>query len=86
MKRHRLLDRTLGPVVVGWIERNLVHGPGDVQGEPIELDDGPRGEIRRVGKIDERKPIDAVPALALAVWRAVQAQATVCAEHDMIVL
>jgi hypothetical protein len=29
-------------------------------------------EIRRVRKIDERKPIDAVPAMALAVWRAVQ--------------
>jgi phage terminase large subunit-like protein len=28
------------------------------------------GEIRRVAKIDPRKPIDAVPALALAVWRA----------------
>lgn len=30
---------TLGPLVVGWIETNLVHGPGDVQGEPIQLDD-----------------------------------------------
>jgi phage terminase large subunit-like protein len=33
------LDRTLGPVVVSWIERNLVHGPGDVQGNRIQLDD-----------------------------------------------
>jgi phage terminase large subunit-like protein len=33
------LDRTLGPVVARWIERELVHGPGDVQGQPVELDD-----------------------------------------------
>jgi hypothetical protein len=31
-------------------------------------------EIRRVRKIDERKPIDAVPAMALALWRATQAE------------
>jgi phage terminase large subunit-like protein len=30
---------TLGPQVIDWIETYLVHGPGDVQGEPIELDD-----------------------------------------------
>ena len=33
------LDRTLGVGVVEWIEANLVHGPGDVQGEPLRLDD-----------------------------------------------
>jgi phage terminase large subunit-like protein len=33
------LDRTLGPRVVEWIEQNLVHGPGDVQGQRVELDD-----------------------------------------------
>jgi phage terminase large subunit-like protein len=33
------LDRTLGPLVVDWIESQLVHGPGDVQGQAIELDD-----------------------------------------------
>lgn len=33
------LDRTLGPIVARWIERELVHGPGDVQGQPVELDD-----------------------------------------------
>jgi len=31
---------------------------------------GHRDEIRRVRKIDATKPIDAVPAMALAVWRA----------------
>jgi hypothetical protein len=34
---------------------------------------GHRDEIRRVRKIDERLPIDAVPAMALACWRATQA-------------
>lgn len=33
------LDRTLGPGVIAWIEAMLVHGPGDVQGQRIELDD-----------------------------------------------
>lgn len=44
---------------------------------------GHRDEIRRVRKIDDRKPIDAVPAMALAVWRATLAQAPV---PDLIVL
>lgn len=35
----------------------------------VERDERTR-EIRRIRKIDPRKPIDAVPALALAVWRA----------------
>lgn len=34
----RDLTRTLGPLVVRWIERYLVHGPGDVQGQEIRLD------------------------------------------------
>jgi len=33
------LKRTLGPLVVNWIERELVHGPGDVEGQRVELDD-----------------------------------------------
>lgn len=31
--------RTLGWYAVAWIEHFLVHGPGDVQGLPIDLDD-----------------------------------------------
>lgn len=38
-RRGLRLDRTLGPVVIKWIEENLCHGPGDVQGQPIEHDD-----------------------------------------------
>lgn len=30
---------SLGPQIVEWIETYLCHGPGDVIGEPIELDD-----------------------------------------------
>lgn len=30
---------SLGWSAISWIEHYLVHGPGDVQGEPIELDD-----------------------------------------------
>ncbi len=31
--------RSLGWYAIAWIEHHLIHGPGDVQGEPIELDD-----------------------------------------------
>lgn len=31
--------RSLGFYAIAWIEHFLVHGPGDVQGQPIELDD-----------------------------------------------
>lgn len=37
------LDRSLGWSAVSWMESLLCHGPGDVQGDPIELDD----ELRR---------------------------------------
>jgi phage terminase large subunit-like protein len=36
------------------------------------VDRGYSSEIRRITKIDPRLPIDAVPAMALAVWRASQ--------------
>ncbi len=31
--------RSLGFYAIAWIEHFLVHGPGDVQGQPIDLDD-----------------------------------------------
>jgi phage terminase large subunit-like protein len=31
--------RSLGWLAIAWIEHWCVHGPGDVQGEPVELDD-----------------------------------------------
>lgn len=47
------LDRTLGPEVISWIEANLVHGPGDVQGQAIVLDDEQVAFILRAYKIDD---------------------------------
>ncbi|HEV8065631.1 MAG TPA: hypothetical protein VGP46_12390, partial [Acidimicrobiales bacterium] len=41
------LPPTLGPLVCDWIETYLCHGPGDIQGEPIELDDEFRSFIWR---------------------------------------
>lgn len=45
MPRERVLapdhdrDRSLGWLAVEWVEHFTVHGPGDVQGEPVILDD-----------------------------------------------
>jgi phage terminase large subunit-like protein len=47
------LDRTLGPLVVEWIEQNLVHGPGDVQGQRIELDDEQVRFLFRAYELDD---------------------------------
>jgi phage terminase large subunit-like protein len=47
------LDRTLGPEVIAWIERELVHGPGDVQGQPIVLDDEQVAFILHAYAIDD---------------------------------
>ena len=33
------LQRTLGFEVIAWLEASLVHGPGDIQGEPYRLDE-----------------------------------------------
>jgi phage terminase large subunit-like protein len=49
----------------------------------VERDDRTR-EIRRLRKIDPRKPIDAVPALALAVWRATLAQPSVYETREAV--
>lgn len=47
------LNRTLGVEVVEWIEENLVHGPGDVQGQAIQLDEEQVGFILRAYAIDD---------------------------------
>jgi phage terminase large subunit-like protein len=39
---------TLGPAVVKWIQDNLVHGPGDLLGEPVRLDPEQAGFIYRL--------------------------------------
>lgn len=43
---------SLGFQVVSWIETFLVHGPGDVEGEPIELDDEFAAFIIRSYEVD----------------------------------
>lgn len=43
---------SLGPVVADWIEHYLCHGPGDVEGEPIELDDEFYAFIVKVYRLD----------------------------------
>ncbi|HEY5988010.1 MAG TPA: hypothetical protein VIV12_16805, partial [Streptosporangiaceae bacterium] len=43
---------TLGFQVLDWIEHYLVHGPGDVQGEPIRLDEELSRFILRCYKLD----------------------------------
>ena len=46
---------------------------------------GHQSELRRLTKINQRKPIDAVPAMALAVWRAIHGQIdSVYESRDMI--
>lgn len=42
---------TLGPHVAAWIEENLVHGPGDLLGKPIRLDNEKRALLYRMYEI-----------------------------------
>ena len=43
---------TLGFQVIDWIQAYLVHGPGDVQGEPILLDDELARFVLRCYRLD----------------------------------
>jgi phage terminase large subunit-like protein len=45
---------TLGPIVIDWIEEFLVHGPGDIQGQPIVIDDEFRAFIYRAYELFPR--------------------------------
>lgn len=44
---------SLGWVCIDWIETHLVHGPGDVQGEPIRLDDEQCAFILKAYQLNE---------------------------------
>ena len=46
--------RTLGFAAISWIEYYLIHGPGDVQGEKIELDDEFAAFLLKVYEVDAR--------------------------------
>jgi hypothetical protein len=43
---------TLGPQLAHWVEHLLVHGPGDVQGDPLELDDERFRALARMYELD----------------------------------
>lgn len=45
---------TMGFSAISWIEHYLVHGPGDIQGEPIDLDDELAGFIVKAYELNER--------------------------------
>lgn len=47
-------EPTLGWAAIDWIEFFLVHGPGDVQGQRIELDDEFAGFILRAYVVDKK--------------------------------
>jgi len=45
---------SLGFAGISWVEHFLVHGPGDVQGEPIELDDEFAAFIVKAYRVDAK--------------------------------
>lgn len=45
---------SLGWACIEWVEHYLVHGPGDIQGEPIELDDEQCRFILRAYELDAK--------------------------------
>jgi len=49
---------TLGPLVCRFIEENLVHGPGDLRGQPAKLDDEKRMPIWRLYEVWPHKRTD----------------------------
>jgi hypothetical protein len=46
---------TLGPEVCAFIETRLCHGPGDLLGQPVELNDEQRGWIYRMYEVHPEK-------------------------------
>jgi hypothetical protein len=47
-------EPSLGWAAIDWIEWFLVHGPGDVQGQPIELDEEFAAFIVKAGRVDPK--------------------------------
>jgi hypothetical protein len=45
---------SLGWAAISWIEHYLVHGPGDVQGQPVELDDEFAAFIVKAYRVDPK--------------------------------
>lgn len=75
--------RTLGLGVIGWMQTMLCHGPGDVEGEPLVLDDEFRRFILEAYRVnDEGKRLYRRVVLSRPKGRAKSelAGALVCAE------
>lgn len=51
----KALYPTLGPLVCAFIETHLVHGPGDLRGDPARLDDEKRALVYRMYEIYPEK-------------------------------
>ncbi len=45
--------QSLGWALIDWIETFCVHGPGDVEGQPVELDDEFAAFIIRAYALDD---------------------------------
>jgi hypothetical protein len=55
---------SLGHQVVDWIEHYLVHGPGDVQGQPVVMDDERYGAVLRMYRLRARPRCEDCRAVA----------------------
>ena len=68
-------------------EGKLRHRGDPIHRQHIANSGAERGfasELRRIRKIDSRLPIDAVPAMALAIWRAEKEQSSVYDERELV--
>ena len=52
-KRRSGADPTYGPLAAAWIEANVVHGEGDLFGQPFLLTDDQRGFLDRLLRYDQ---------------------------------
>ncbi len=49
--RDEIAYPSLGPQVVAWIEDNLVYGPGDLRGQPVQLDTEKKALVYRMYEV-----------------------------------
>ncbi len=57
--KDKIVFPSLGAQVCAWIEENLVHGPGDLRGEPVTLDQEKRALVYRMYEVypkDSQQP------------------------------
>ena len=66
------LERTLGFEVIDWLEAMLVHGPGDVQGEPYRLDDELKHVVLHLYEPRRARPPRRAPRFPIAAEGALE--------------